>query len=224
MLIVIRNVLKPEELTEILDHLSAGSFVDGKLTAGGRAKRVKENLQLERGTEGSKQLEDMVLNALRRNAAFQSAVMPARIYPPLFSRYDEDMQYGTHFDNPFMGTGAGVVRTDAAVTLFLSDPESYQGGELVVEMNAGQRVIKLDGGDAVVYESDRMHRVNPVKGGVRLAAVTWVQSLVRDLGQREVLHDLNVVRQWLLRDHPDAKEGALLGRACSKLMRMWAEF
>ena len=223
MLIVIRNVLKPEELTEILGHLSAGSFVDGKLTAGGRAKRVKENLQLERGTEGSKQLEDMVLNALRRNAAFQSAVMPARIYPPLFSRYDEDMQYGTHFDNAFMGTGAGVVRTDAAVTLFLSDPESYQGGELVVEMNAGQRVIKLDRGDAVVYESDRMHRVNPVKGGVRLAAVTWVQSLVRDPGQREVLHDLNVVRQWLLRGHPDAKEGALLGRACSKLMRMWAE-
>ena len=223
MMTVIRNVLEPEELAQILDHLSAGNFVDGTLTAGDRAKRVKENLQLERGTEGSKQLEDIVLKALRRNAAFQSVVMPARIYPPLFNRYDEDMQYGPHFDNPFMGTGAGVVRTDAAVTLFLSDPESYEGGELVVETNSGQRVIKLDRGDAVVYASDRIHRVNPVKNGVRLAAVTWVQSLVRDPWQREVLHDLNVVRRWLLRDHPDAKEGARLGKVCSKLMRMWAE-
>ncbi len=134
------------------------------------------------------------------------------------------MQYGTHYDNPFMGNGSGAPRTKLALTLFLSDPASYEGGELVIETNVGPRAVKLGRGDAIAYSADSLHRVNPVKGGVKLAAVTWVQSLIRDPSRRELLYDLSVVRQWARKDHADTKETMVLGKIYSNLMRMWADF
>ena len=223
MMIVIRNVLQPKEVASIVERLSAAAFVDGKLTAGAGAKDAKQNLQLKRGSDEAKELEAVVVKALTRNNLFQMAAVPKRILPPIFSRYDEHMHYGTHVDNPFMDKGTGVARTDLALTLFLSERDSYDGGELVIETATGDNAVKLDSGGAVIYPAANLHRVNKVSRGVRLAAVTWVQCLVRDPWQREVLYDLGLVLQWAKRAQPDAKELNLLSKVHGNLMRMWSD-
>lgn len=223
MMVAIRNVLRPKELEKILAVLEAGKFVDGRLTAGRRAKQVKKNLQLQRGSSDTKLAEELVARALRRHPVFQIGAVPKRIVPPVFSRYDTEMEYGAHVDNPVMNKGAGAVRTDLSLTLFLSKKDSYDGGELVIQTNAGEQTIKLDQGEAVFYPSATIHRVSRITRGVRLAAVTWIQSLVRDPWHRETLYDLSRVRQSLGTDKLDADSSILLGKVHGNLMRMWAD-
>jgi PKHD-type hydroxylase len=220
---VIGDVLTFEELQKVRDAFAGMVFVDGKATAGHRAKRVKQNLQADRAkSPQAADLEEIVLGALRRNAEFKRAALPRHIRPPLFSRYEPGMHYGRHVDDAIMGSSHRA-RSDLSVTLFVSDPQDYDGGELAIETPFGEQEIKLPAGAAVVYESSTLHRVVPVTRGYRLAAVTWVQSLVRDPAAREILHDLDLVRHACNRLAPDAHETDLAYKAYVNLMRMWAE-
>ena len=184
------RILGQDEVARVLSALATRTFVDGKLTATGPAREVKENLQAERPDAQPTDADQIILTALQRNQTFQSFAFPRRIMLPLFNRYEPGMNYGAHVDSAVMGTGTGQIRTDFSMTIFLSDPGSYEGGELALETPFGEQEIKLDAGEAIVYPSTTVHRVTPVTRGVRLAAVTWIQSSVRDERLREVLFDL----------------------------------
>jgi PKHD-type hydroxylase len=181
-------VLTPDELTQVLSELSQATFVDGKATASGAAREVKQNLQAERSGAEWAALDEIVFSALRRNQEFQAFAIPKRILPPRYSRYQPGMQYGWHVDSAIMG--AQPMRTDLAMTIFLSPPDSYDGGELAIESSLGEQEVKLAAGEAVVYPAGTLHRVTPVTRGVRLAAVTWIQCAVRDERLRSILCDL----------------------------------
>jgi PKHD-type hydroxylase len=220
---VIGDVLTFEELQKVREGFAAMVFVDGKATAGHRAKRVKSNLQADKSkSPEAGEIEEIVLAALRRSPDFKRAALPRHIRPPLFSRYEPGMQYGRHVDDAIMGSSQRA-RSDLSVTLFISDPQDYDGGELAIDTPFGEQEIKLPGGAAVVYASSTLHRVVPVTRGQRLAAVTWVQSMVRDPAAREVLHDLDLVRLACNRLAPDAHETDLAYKTYVNLLRMWAE-
>jgi PKHD-type hydroxylase len=184
------RILEQGELNQILPRLAGGTFVDGKLTASGPAREVKNNLQVERSGREPTDLDHIILAAVRRNRPLQSFAFAKRIMLPLFNRYEQGMHYGAHVDSAVMGQGAEQIRTDLSMTVFLSDPASYDGGELALESPLGEQEIKLDAGEAVVYSSTTVHRVTPVTRGVRLAAVTWIQSSVPDERLRAILFDL----------------------------------
>jgi PKHD-type hydroxylase len=185
------RILEQEELARIVSILTPQSFVDGKLTSTGPARDVKNNLQAERSGSEPNEADKIVLAALHRNQALQSFAFARRILLPLFNRYETGMQYGSHVDSAVMGKGGDQIRTDLSMTIFLSDPARYDGGELTLEMPFGEQEIKLDAGEGVVYPSTTVHRVTPVTRGVRLAAVTWIQSSVHDERLRCILFDLN---------------------------------
>lgn len=223
MITIIGDVLTFEELQKVREGFAAMVFVDGKVTAGPRAKRVKHNLQADRSKSPQvAEVEEIVLGALRRHPEFKRAALPRHIRPPLFSRYEAGMYYGRHVDDAIMGS-TNRARSDLSVTLFVSDPEAYEGGELAIETPFGEQEIKLPAGAAVIYPSTTLHRVKAVTRGLRLAVVTWVQSLVRDPAAREILHDLDLVRQACSRLAPDAHETDLAYKIYVNLMRMWAE-
>ncbi|MGD1920260.1 MAG: Fe2+-dependent dioxygenase, partial [Pleurocapsa sp.] len=186
MIITIPNVLTPEELKEINSSLAQGEFIDGKLTAGWNAKLFKNNQQLKKKTPLWTQLTQQVKSALNRNKLFQTAIRPKSIHSLLFSRYDKGMSYGRHVDNAIMRNN-GMWRTDISFTLFLNSPGEYQGGELTIEGADTERGYKLEAGSAIVYPSTSLHRVNEVTEGSRLVSVGWVQSLIRDSSDREIL-------------------------------------
>ena len=221
MIFSIDNLLTPEELQGLTSRLSDSEFIDGKRTAGWHARLVKNNTQLDRETEIYKALVDEVREAFQRNFLFQIAVQPKAIHSLLFSRYEAGMSYGSHTDNAVMGTPAH--RSDVSMTLFLSPPESYEGGELVIEEMGGDRAFKLPAGSAIVYPSSTMHRVETVTSGVRLAAVGWAQSLVRDPAQREILFELDTVRRAVFERQGKTVEFDLLTKSHTNLLRMWAE-
>ena len=184
------QVLEQDELRQIVTRLAGGKFVDGKLTAGGPAREVKNNLQVERLGPELTDIDQIILAALGRSQALQSFAFAKRILLPLFNRYENGMEYGAHVDAAVMGKGADQIRTDLSITVFLSDPASYEGGELALQTPLGEEEIKLEAGEAVVYPSTTVHRVTPVTRGVRLAAVTWIQSSVPDERLRAILFDL----------------------------------
>ncbi len=190
MEILTLTVLSQDEVDRLLSGLSAATFVDGKATAKGAAAEVKRNLQLDRGASDWSALDDLIFAALRRNRHFQSFAYPKRVLSPTYSRYEPGMHYGQHIDSAVMG--AQPMRTDLSVTIFLSPPASYEGGELAIQSSLGEEEVKLAPGEAVVYPSTSLHRVKPVTRGVRMAAVTWVQCSVRDERLRSILYDLNV--------------------------------
>lgn len=185
------RILEQEELSRIIATVSRQSFVDGRLTSTGPARDVKNNLQAERASGEPNEADQIVLAALNRNQVLHAFAFARRIMLPLFNRYENGMEYGAHVDSAVMGKSGEQIRTDLSMTIFLSDPASYDGGELVLETPFGEQEIKLDSGEAVVYASTTIHRVAPVTRGVRLAAVTWIQSSVRDERLREILFDLN---------------------------------
>ncbi len=222
MLTCIPEVLEAQELERIDELLARANYQDGKRSAGYRAKRVKNNLQLERDDPNRQEINTIVLEALTRNRLFQRIAIPRSIRPPLISRYEPGMAYGAHVDDALMG-GASRVRTDLAVTVFLSDRDQYEGGELMVGTSLGALAVKLPRGDAVVYPASTIHRVNPVSAGERLAAVTWVQSHVRDPLQRELLSDLDLLKQSLDQTNPADETTDLAFKVYSNLLRMWAE-
>jgi PKHD-type hydroxylase len=219
MFVKIPAVLEPSEVSEIARGLGAARFEDGRATANGPAARVKNNLQ----ADGGEELRRLVLAGLARSERFRQAAMPKTVMAPVFNRYDAGMEYGAHVDAPTT-RGADPVRLDASVTVFLSDPGTYEGGELVIETLSGGIGIKLAAGDAVVYPASTLHRVAKVRSGTRLAAITWVRSLVRDPAQRELLCELDVARASLEKRAPDARaELDLLNRTLCNLVRMWSD-
>lgn len=222
MLKCIPSVLNSEELSAIGSLLGDASFVDGRSTAGERARRVKNNLQLERDPVLRGQLNPLITAALERNAIFRQVALPRRIHNPIISRYSKGMSYGKHTDDALMNR-PDVLRTDLSVTVFLSDPDRYEGGELYVDAGYGDLAVKLPPGDAVIYPSTTVHRVAPVTRGTRLTAVTWVQSFVRDPARREILADLARVRARLEGEQPDSEETTLAAKTYSNLLRMWSE-
>jgi PKHD-type hydroxylase len=215
------RLLEREELDRVVDVLRQSAFADGKLTAHGKAREVKHNLQLELGKTAPSEIENLVLSALTRNTDFQGFALPKRVTRPMFSRYDPGMQYGSHIDNAMMG-GLNGVRTDFAFTLFLCPPATYDGGELVIERPLGEEEIKLDAGEAIVYSASSVHHVAPVTRGSRLAAVGWVQSIVRDDRLREILYDLaRSSRQ--AEETGNSELSLLLGKSYHNLLRYAAE-
>jgi PKHD-type hydroxylase len=218
----IPQVLQAEELEMLTGILAETDFVDGKLTATMTAQTVKNNLQVDINNQYPLPiLQNMVGNALMRSALFKDAAIPMRLYPFLFSKYEEGMSYGWHVDSPIMGTPP--LRTDIAMTIFLSNPDEYEGGELVIESSVGTQVYKPNAGDAIIYPCMSLHCVTPVRKGVRLAAVTWVQSAVRNPEQRELLFQTKRLHNEMIEKEPLSPEANRLLQVYSNLMRMWAE-
>jgi PKHD-type hydroxylase len=200
-------------------------WVDGRVSAGHQCVLVKNNQQLEEASAMARELGHFVLTQLERHALFISAVLPNKVYPPMFNRYGEGMQFGTHVDGTvrMIPGSAQKLRTDLSATLFLSAPQAYDGGDLVVESDFGSRTAKLAAGDMIVYSSTSRHRVNAVTRGRRLASVFWIQSLIRDDAQRAQLFELDGTIQRLTRGGADADSLVRLTAHYHGLLRAWTE-
>ncbi len=227
MLLQIPDILTPDEVAHCRRILDASPWVDGRITAGDLAAKAKRNLQIPEDSDTARQLGDVILRALARNPAFNSAVLPLRVLPPMFNRYDTAMTYGNHVDNAIRtipGSGGMRLRADVSTTIFLSDPDDYDGGELVVEDTYGTKGVKLPAGHGVVYPSSSLHQVSPVTRGSRWASFFFTQSLVRDDVQRAMLYDLDVAIQDLRRDRGDDDHAVLaVVNHYHNLLRRWAE-
>ena len=225
MMVQIPQVLTPEQVAHCRRVFDAADWVDGKVTAGHQSAKAKHNLQLPEESPEARELSDLVLQALERNPLFISAVLPQQIFPPLFNRYDSAMKFDSHVDNAIRSSNLlrQRLRTDVSATLFLSDPDSYDGGELVVEDTYGSHAVKLAAGDMIVYPSSSLHHVMPVTRGSRLASFFWVQSMIRDVSQRALLFDLDMSIGQLTRDHPDHPSIIMLTGCYHNLLRQWAE-
>ncbi|GMU45067.1 MAG: hypothetical protein AMXMBFR25_30530 [Lysobacterales bacterium] len=220
-------MLGPDALAHCSERLANADWADGRLTAGYQSAKAKDNLQLVERSPLARELGALVLDALGRHPSFFTAVLPRHIYPPLFNCYRGGGSFGTHVDNAVRydhsGARAEPVRTDVSMTLFLSDPGSYDGGELLIEDTYGLQRVKLPAGHAVIYPGTSLHRVTPVTRGERLAAFTWIQSMIRDAGQRRLLFDLDVSIRLLTRDHPEHPALVNLTGSYHNLLRQWAE-
>jgi PKHD-type hydroxylase len=223
MLLAIPRVLEPDELALARSWLADARFVDGRLSAGSAARRVKSNQEIELAAPVREQLDRLVMGNLARHPAYRGGALPLHAASPLYARYRPGMSYGDHLDDPVMGADGVMYRSDVAVTVFLSAPDEYDGGELVIRMPSGEQVVKLPAGDAVLYPAGTVHHVAPVVRGERLVAVTWVQSMVRDAARRELLYGLNAARETLLQAAPEAVETAQVNAAYLNLFRMWAD-
>lgn len=221
MLIQIPNVLTKDEIDFALRELDRGAYEDGKASAGEIAGQVKKNLQVKRDAQAIEKCAPLMLEALKRNGMFQAAALPLKIRDPLFNRYDVGMNYGLHVDNALMGEPA-TIRSDISATLFLSSPQDYDGGELVIQEISVQRRIKLPAGCMVLYGSTNSHRVEPVTRGTRLAAIFWIQSMVRDEARRDILFDLNQILDSVDKKI-DAAEKMALASIYHNLLRQWCE-
>lgn len=221
MILCLAHVLSADDLARLDEHLRGEAYTDGRATAGWHARLVKRNEQLGRGP-AAETAGGMITEALRKNPVFRAGVLPRTIRPPLFSRYTPDMAYGSHVDNALMGETAPV-RSDVSVTVFLSAPETYEGGALVIESTGGEQAFKLDAGSAIAYPSTTLHRIEPVTAGERTVAVTWVESHVRAAEQREILFDLETARTSLFRAGGKSRDFDLLSKTHANLLRLWAE-
>lgn len=220
MILCIASVLDARTLAAVREAMATGAFENGVLTAGWASRLVKNNEQLAAGP-AARSLQQTVIDALAANSVFATAAMPQRFAPPLFARYRPGMSFGIHMDNAVMGEEQ--LRSDISVTVFLSAPEDYDGGELVMDTTGGEMPYKLAAGSAVMYPSTMLHRVNEVTRGAREVAVTWVQSLVRSAERREVLFDIERVRRTLFERDGKTAEFDLLHKTVSNLRRMWVE-
>lgn len=225
MLIEIPSVLSTDQVAECHRRLEGASWVDGRVTAGHQSGRSKDNQQLAEGDPAAVEMGDIILAALERNALFVSAALPHKVFPPLFNRYTGGQNFGTHVDNAIRQvTGTEHrVRTDLSATLFFSDPSEYEGGELVVEDNYGVQRVKLNAGSLILYPASSLHHVTPVTKGARLASFFWIQSMVRDDGQRTLLFDLDTSIQRLANDTPDHPSVVQLTGVYHNLLRRWAD-
>lgn len=226
MLLHVPNVLNPDELKALRQLLAQAEWTDGKVTAGTQSAQVKRNIQLPETSADAEAARLIVLKALNRNALFFSAALPKKIYPPLFNQYREGMDFGAHIDNAVRTHAiSGVnVRTDISCTLFIANPEDYEGGELVVEDTYGHQMVKLPAGDMVLYPGTSLHHVRPVTKGARLASFFWIQSMIREDNQRALLFDMDAaivtLRQQVGDNHPAVVR--LTGNY-HNLIRMWAD-
>lgn len=223
MLLCIENLIDEATIARLVHWLAEATFEDGRATAGGSARLVKRNEQVSGDPHNRDpklaQMQDLVLDLLWGHDLFMAAAQPKIVHPPLFSRYSPGMHYGTHMDNALMGD----MRVDLSLTLFLSDPSMYDGGELVIDFATGERSIKLAAGSAALYATTALHRVAEVTRGQRLAMVTWVRSLVRDPAEREILLDLKTAQHQLSKQLGKTPEIDLLGKSYTNLLRRWIE-
>lgn len=225
MMLQIPKVLTPEQVVECRKHLDAAEWVDGRVTAGHQSAEVKHNMQVPEGHPAARRIGEAILSILNGHPLFISAALPQRIFPPLFNRYTGGQDFGSHVDNSIRqipGTGVRI-RTDLSATLFLSAPEDYDGGELVVEDTYGTHAAKLAAGDMVLYPSTSLHHVRPVTRGARVCSFFWLQSLIRDDGRRSLLFDMDQSIQRLGRDHPGHASITELTAVYHNLLRQWAE-
>jgi PKHD-type hydroxylase len=228
MLVVIPDVLTQPELQAIRTKLRAEDFRDGRLTAGARTASAKVNLQTDSRDDTMRELQDMVLAALMRHSTFVTVAAPKRILPIRFNLYKQGMYYGDHVDNAVMGGTPGepdTVRVDLSFTLFISPPESYDGGELVIKSGYGRHPFKLPAGQLVVYPTYFFHEVTPVTRGERLACVSWMQSMLRSPIHREIMLDLAIAAQAVASKDPAgrAAAGDILDKVRKNLLRLWIE-
>ena len=225
MLLQIPDVLDAAQLARCRDALATADWADGRATAGYQSAMAKDNGQLPEDSAVARELGELVLAALQRNALFVSAALPLKVFPPLFNRYAGGQAFGSHVDNairPIRGTPHRV-RTDLSATLFLCAPEEYDGGELVVEDTYGTHAVKLPAGHLVLYPASSLHLVRPVTRGARVASFFWIQSMVRDDGQRTLLYDLDRAVQQVHRDLPDSAAAVGLTGVYHNLLRRWAD-
>jgi len=225
MLLQIPDVLTPEQVAYARDRLESTGWVDERVTAGHQSSVVKDNLQLPEDHPVARELGDMILEALQRNALFVSAALPLRVFPPLFNCYRGGQSFGNHVDNAIRqisGTPLRI-RTDLSATLFFAEPEDYDGGELVVEDTYGVHSVKLPAGHVVLYPATSLHHVRPVTRGARLASFFWIQSMLRDDADRTLLFDLDTAIQRLTIDLPQHPAAVQLTAVYHNLLRRWAD-
>jgi PKHD-type hydroxylase len=218
MQIVIGHVLSEEDVATVRAALARATFVDGRATAGFAARLVKNNRQAANDRKLDT-IRKLIAERILGNDVFRLAVRPKALTPLLLSRYEAGMNYGSHVDDALMDG----MRSDVSFTLFLSDPATYDGGELVIESASGEDAVKLEAGSLVAYPSTTLHRVAPVTRGERLAAVGWARSFVRDAARRELLFDLDTARRALFERDGKTAEFDLLSKSVANLLRMWAE-
>jgi len=225
MLITLPDLLPPDVVRQCRADLEAARWTDGGLTAGHVAAHVKANRQLALDDPAGTRIGALILEALGRDPLFMSAALPARILPPRFNRYEGGEHYGFHIDNAIFQVPGELarIRTDVSTTVFFSDPDEYEGGELVIQDTYGEQRIKLPAGHAVVYPGTSLHRVAPVTRGVRYGSFFWTQSLVRDDGRRALLLDQDVAIQRLIQAGADPETVAQLTGVYHNLLRMWSE-
>ena len=225
MIVQVPNVLNPEQVERCREVMNRAKWIDGRVTAGHQSAEVKDNRQLPENSPEARELGDMIVAALERNPLFITAALPLRVFPPLFNRYEAGESFGAHLDNSIRqipGTPLRV-RTDISATLFLSAPQEYDGGELVINDVYGAYAVKLDAGDMVIYPASSLHHVKPVTRGVRLASFFWVQSMVRDDGTRSLLFDLDMAINKVNQALPNYGAVVELTNCYHNLLRRYAE-
>jgi PKHD-type hydroxylase len=218
MILAIADLLSPPDLDAVNTELAGASFSDGRATAGWSARLVKQNLQAREGPEAQR-ARSLIETRLLEHTVFQLATRPKRVIGPLFSRYEPGHAYGVHVDDALLDG----VRSDVAFSLFLSPPETYEGGELVIDTAAGEEAFKLPAGSLVTYPATFLHRVHPVSRGSRLVAAGWVRSFVRDPAHRELLFDLDTARRRLFDRDGKSAEADLLAKCTANLLREWCD-
>ncbi len=229
MLITVPDLLSPDEVAEAKGILESAEWVDGRVTAGHQSAKAKDNEQIPEGHPAARKVGEMILRALGANPLFLSAALPLRIFPPLFNRYTGGQNFGTHVDNAIRQIPGSPlrIRTDLSATLFFEDPANYDGGELCVEDTYGVHRVKLAPGSLVLYPSTSLHHVTPVTRGTRLCSFFWLQSMIRDDGQRSLLFDLDLGIQRLNRElggnEVAEKTAVQLTGVYHNLLRQWAE-
>jgi PKHD-type hydroxylase len=226
MLIRIPELLDVETLRQLRAGLDDAEWEDGARTAGSQAAQVKNNQQLPREAPATRQLQTLLLAALERNTLFFSAALPKRVLPPMFNRYGGDSNhYGDHVDQAirYVPGSAQRVRTDISCTVFLADPEDYEGGELVITDTYGEQRVKLAAGDAVLYPGTSVHRVEPVTRGARLASFFWIESMVRSDEQRRLLYEMDLALTAMRAEHGESAATVQLTGTYHNLLRMWAD-
>lgn len=225
MLLAIPEVLTKQEVRECRSVLEQASWIDGAATAGFQSRQVKNNQQLAEDSEEAQRIGQKILSALQKNLLFNSAALPAHIFPPLFNKYEGDQGFGNHVDNAIRHsrvTGQRI-RTDLSMTLFFSDPDEYEGGELIIDDTYGPQTVKLAAGHMVLYPSTSLHRVMPVTRGARISSFFWMQSLVRDDAKRALLFDMDMSIIRLRKELGDNPDVVRLTGIYHNMLRRWAE-
>ncbi|HWN09077.1 MAG TPA: Fe2+-dependent dioxygenase [Pyrinomonadaceae bacterium] len=225
MLLEVRDLLTAEQVSECRRVLERAKWIDGQVTAGHQSARTKDNLQVQDSEPAAQELRDLILAALERNPIFMSAALPLKVFPPLFNRYEVGQSFGNHVDNAIRQVpgSAHRVRTDLSATLFLSQPDEYDGGELLIEDTFGVHSIKLPAGHLILYPASSLHRVQPITRGARIASFFWVQSMIRDDGERTLLFDLDMAIQSCADEMPDSPSVTQLTSVYHNLLRRWAD-
>jgi PKHD-type hydroxylase len=225
MLLPIPDLLTAQQVLKARRVFEEAEWVDGRVTAGHQSARAKHNMQLPEGSPVARELGSMILAALEQNPLFISAALPARVFPPLFNRYEGGHSFGTHVDNAIRQVSGGPhrIRTDLSATLFLTAPEEYDGGELIVEDTYGTHDVKLPAGHLILYPSTSLHHVRPVTRGARIASFFWIQSMVRDDGERTLLFDLDLAIQRLQNGTEHEPVAVQLTGVYHNLLRRWAD-